>query len=490
MDNASAPAQARWRTHFRFALPAIAFAAMVYFPITRSYFYLDDFMNLYHIVNDGVLQYLVRENGGHILLSRNTLFYLTFQIAGPTPELFFWSALVTHLLNVWLLFLLITRLTGRPGLASFGAAFWGISPLNEGTLGWYSVYGHAVVGTALLIVLVQASGCVVAQQPPSRRMRCFWYLLALVAATSFGTGIGIAMALPFVLWLLLYPIERRPPLLSLVAVVPAVYFLLTRLYEHTSSAAAPARSIVSGVFSSLPAVWSLFTRLTSFGIAEWATGFVFPTPAPLPGWTLALLVATLTLLFAVALSPATVRRRLAAGTLIVVAAYGTISMGRGALMAIAPDELIQRLTRYHYTAAIGLTMLLCLILAQLGRRIGAVVGCAMLVAWYAIAIVSYARSDFVIERHQLERDQTREVLDAIRAAIEAQPPGATVRIQNAPFPPFPLSAYVPGWAAAFTMFYADNIVDGRRVEFVEPAQHILVGHRHGRRIGRVLSSPP
>lgn len=488
--NASAPAQADRRTLLGLALPAIAFAAIVYFPVTQSYFYLDDFLNLYHIVNDDVLQYLVRENGGHILLFRNTLFYLTFQIAGPTPELFYWSALITHLLNVLLLFLLVARLTGRLGLASFGAAFWGISPLNEGSLGWYSVYGHAVVGTAMLIVLVQASRCMVEQRPPSARMRGFWYVLALMAATSFGTGVGIAMVLPFVLWLLLYPIVRRPPLLSLVAVVPGVYFGLTRLYEYTSNAEAPARSIVGGVFSSLPAVWSLFTRVSGFGIAEWATGFILPTPAPPQGWTIALIVATLVVVVTAVLSPAAVRRQLAAGALIVVAAYGTISMGRGTLMETAGDELIQRLARYHYAAPIGLTMILCVVLARLGRPIGPRLGYTALLLWYGVAAVSYARSDFVIEEHQLERDQTREVLDGIRAAIEAQPPGATVRLKNASFPPFPLSSFVPGWAAAFTIFHADNIVDGRRVEFVEYAKYIVAKHRHGRRIGRVLVSPP
>lgn len=471
------------------ALPAVVFAAIVYFPVTRGYFYLDDFLNLYHIVNDGLLQYLVRENGGHILLTRNTLFYLTFLIAGPTPELFYWSAFLTHLVNVALLFLVVVRLTGRPGLASFGAAFWGISPLNEGALGWYSVYGHAVVGTATLIILAQASRCVIERRPPTARMRRGWYVLALMAATSFGTGVGIAMALPFVLWLLLYPIERRPPLLSLVVVVPALYFGLTRLFEYTSDSEAPARSIVGGMLSSLPAVWNMFTRVSGFGIAEWATGFVLPTPGPPQGWTAALLVATLTLLGAALLSPAAVRRQLAAGAFIVVAAYGTIAMGRGALMEIAPDALIQALTRYHYTAPIGLTIMLCLVLAQLGRRIDRRIGLTALAAWYAVAAVSYAQSSFVIEEHQLERDQTREVLTAIRAAIDAQPPGATVRLKNATFAPFPLKSFVPGWAAAFTIFYPDNVVDGRRVEFVEYTKYIIASHQHGRRIGRVLVAP-
>lgn len=473
-----------------FALPALVFSAVVYFPVTQNYFYLDDFLNLYHIVNDSLVQYVVRENGGHILLTRNSLFYLTFLLAGPHPELFYWSAFVTHLLNVFLLYLVIARLTGRQGLASFGAAFWGISPLNEGALGWYSVYGHAVVGTAVLIILAQATRCVTTRQAPSRRVRRVWYMLALAAATSFGTGVGIAMVLPFVLFLLLYPIERRPPLLSLVVAVPAVYIGLTRLYEYTSGTEAPARSIVSGVFSSLPAVLTMFARVTGFGLARGLTGFVLPTPEPPTGWYVTLVLVSAVAVVAALLSSPPVRRQLAACALLVAGAYGIISVGRGALMEIAPDALIQALTRYHYVAPIALMVMLCLVLAQLGRRLDRRVGFVALVAWYVVAGVSYARSDFVIEQHQLERDQTREILASIRSAIDAQPPNSTVRIKNAPFPPFPLQSFVPGWAAAFTIFYPDNVVDGRRIEFVESARYIIAAHQHGRRIGRVLVPPP
>src|SRR5262245_10757498 len=234
-------------------VPPLVFAAVVYFPITRHYFYLDDFLNLYHIVNDPVLQYLVRENGGHVLLTRNALFYLTFLAVGPAPELFYWSAFLTHLVNVALLFLVIRRLTDRAGLASFGAALWGSSPLHEGTLGWYSVFGHALVGTTLLIVLAQAARLARCGRPPSRRTRILWIALTLVGATSFGTGVALGMALPFALYLLLPPSAgRRPPLLSLLVLVPLVYVGLTRWHESLSGARAPVRAIVSNLLTSLP----------------------------------------------------------------------------------------------------------------------------------------------------------------------------------------------------------------------------------------------
>lgn len=473
-----------------FALPALIFAGIVYFPITGNYFYLDDFLNLYHIVNDEVGGYLVRENGGHLLFTRNSLFYLTFQLAGPTPEAFYWSAYLTHLVNVLLLFVVIARLTGYLGLASFGAAFWGISPLNEGALGWYSVYGHVVVGTALLIILAQASRCVATQQPPSLAMRCFWYVLALIAATSFGTGVGIAMALPFVLWLLLYPLTRRPPLLALLVLIPAVYVGFTYLFEQFWNSEAPARAIVQDGLIVPAAVWKMFRRVTGFGITEWATGFVLPAPRLPIMWNAATLTMLATLIVCAEHSSARVRRQLAGCALIVVAAYGIIAIGRGALIAEGGRSLIEQLTRYHYAAPIALTVLLCLVLAQLAPWIDRRIRLAALIVWYAVAGVSYARSSFEINQHQLEREQTTAVLADIRAAIDAVPVGGTVTIKNSVFPPFPLRPFVPGIAAAFTMFYESNVVDGRRVEFVDFARHLVAAHKNGKRIGRVLVAPP
>src|SRR5262245_19190971 len=173
-------------------LPAIAMAALTYYPITRNFFFADDFLNLFNIRNDPALTYLVTPNGGHMLLTRNAVFYLTFQLFGASPEGYYWTSFLTHLLNVGLLYRLERLATGDAPLASFGAALWGTSPLNEGTLGWYAVLGQVLVATALLVILGQVHRLSAAHRPPSRAMRCGWYVLALIAATSFGTGIAVA----------------------------------------------------------------------------------------------------------------------------------------------------------------------------------------------------------------------------------------------------------------------------------------------------------
>jgi hypothetical protein len=44
----------------------------------------------------------------------------------------------------------------------------------------------------------------------------------------------------------------------------------------------------------------------------------------------------------------------------------------------------------------------------------------------------------------------------------------------------------PGWAAAFTVFFPSNVVEGRRVFFVEPDSDIRAAVRDGRRTGTLI----
>src|SRR5262249_57351468 len=131
------------------ALLAVALAAWVYYPITRIYFFADDFILLASIASDRVMPFLLRPFGGHNCLGRNLVFLATYHLFGLRADLYYWSVLLTHLLNVALLFGLLRALTASVLLACFGAALWGMSPLQAGTLGWYSVYGQVLAVAAL-----------------------------------------------------------------------------------------------------------------------------------------------------------------------------------------------------------------------------------------------------------------------------------------------------------------------------------------------------
>src|SRR5215475_3999882 len=116
------------------ALLPVLLTAWVYHPVTRTYFYADDFVCFLSILNDGFLRFVLRPFGGHNLLVRNLAFYGSYQLFGVQPEPYFWIVLLTHLLNVWLLFRVLENVTGSLALACFGATLWGTSPAQVGTL--------------------------------------------------------------------------------------------------------------------------------------------------------------------------------------------------------------------------------------------------------------------------------------------------------------------------------------------------------------------
>ena len=101
------------RTRFggALALIPVGLTAYIHYMITRGCFRADDFLNLYQINNYSLPQYLIIPNAGHLLLARNLVFYVSWLFFGTHAWPYLWSAFLTHLLNVWLLFLVIDLFT-------------------------------------------------------------------------------------------------------------------------------------------------------------------------------------------------------------------------------------------------------------------------------------------------------------------------------------------------------------------------------------------
>ena len=486
-------ANAHGRTRWLWALAPLVFTAVVYYPVVHGNFYADDFLNLYQIANDRFLQYWVTPNGGHVHLVRNPIFYLTDQLAGTHPAPYYWCAFLTHLVNVWLLFRLIQLLTQSVRLACFGAALWGISPFNEGTLGFYSVYGHALVGTVLLVILLQASAVAAAAREPSRRTLWVWYALALIAANCFGTGLGVALALPFALYLLLppprgFPARRLPPLLSLVVVLPALYAFVLWAYR-TMLGSADFFQPYPGLMSAAVPIY--LSHLIALGFTRLVLGAYSPSWMTLGVWYGGLACFALALAVVLRRADGSVRRQIAACTLLLLAAYGMVALGRTFLFTRWPMSVFVQLSRYHYVGQLLLTIMLCILLNQIAPAVAGRVRTLALVGWYGVALFVYARFGTPIDIHLKAEQDTQAVLASIREAIEAQPPGQPVYIANRFFAPLPVPPPMfPGWAGAFTIFYPDNTVDGRRVYFVESSPVTRAAAARGRRTRTLVVPPP
>jgi hypothetical protein len=102
----------------------------------------------------------------------------------------------------------------------------------------------------------------------------------------------------------------------------------------------------------------------------------------------------------------------------------------------------------------------------------------------------------VIDNHDGARRETAHILEQIRLAVAEVPPNRDVYIENRPFramgPIFIHANAFPGWAGVFVIFFPDNVVDGRRVRFVEPRRRYFGVAKLGRRSATLLvpSVPP
>ena len=133
--------RAIWRAWW-IAIP-VALSTAVSLPITLNYFFGDDLLTLYQVLNQPLGETLLAPYGGHELIVRNALLAALYGLFGANAGVYYWMAVLTHVANVALLAVLIRTLTASERLACFGAVLWGTAPVTEGTIGWYAVYGHA-----------------------------------------------------------------------------------------------------------------------------------------------------------------------------------------------------------------------------------------------------------------------------------------------------------------------------------------------------------
>lgn len=461
------------------ALP-LALSALVFWSVTRNYFFGDDLLAIYDMIHKPLLGFLFEPYGGHVMATRNVVFLLLYHLFGLNPPVYFLVGLLTHLLNVGLLFLIIRDLTSTR-LACFGAALWGAAAIHGGALGWYQAYGVVMAAAAQLwiihrLVRIRRSNRL------SRLEVLSWGLLLFGASTSFGTGIAITVTMPGIAWLLLPPTatRRRATLgLALTAVcVAAGYFALQQLAHYLfaefgvnmlrvawknwqSSLWAARLLMMHGLTVLLLGPLAHYASVASWG--EYAL-----TAATVAGVSAGFAVASVD-----------VRRMMLACLLAFGVSYSIIGAGRGVfLSSLGPKMLGQ--PHYHYTATLPLAILAALLLAELARRWrpSAAVASAMLALWYATFTAVQLTAGPAIEHHHREKQLADRDLAQIKALVLSRPPGSDVYIRNRLFygvGPFVIKnpQNFPGIAGLFAVYYPNQMLEGRRVFFVEANSMVL-----------------
>jgi hypothetical protein len=485
---------------------AVVATAVVYRPLPRVYFFADDFVCMLNILNRGVVRFVLEPFGGHLLFVRNTIFWVSYVFFGFDPRPYYWMAYLTHLVNVWLFFRVTRRLTDSAVLACLGAAMWGTSPLCLGTLGWYSVYGQVLVGTITLFLLDRLTARAEHPAPLPGPVALGWYLLLLAGVSCFGTGIGVALVFPVVLFLLLPATLRQwrvsLAFLSLLVVVPVMYFGFWRLYglyfPIPMSEAIQRQLTLSRYWPIL----DMTRHLIAYAITGVVQGLYFQSNA-YPGQASQIVTTSFLAVLLVVLvgGENPTRRRLLALASLCLGVYALVAMGRSnvyLLFNLEPAESARQ-ARYHYVGIIPLAMAVAVMVGQLARwtRLRSVLPAVALVLWFAMMGDVFARRGLHVEQRAPIRTWVSTAQALLAQRIEAEPPGADVVFENSPPPPYVMGpmlghAEFPGMAGIFVLTYPTNVVRGRRVEFVERVPGVLEASKDpasNRRLAGLLVAP-
>lgn len=508
------------------ALP-LALTLAVVWPVHDNQFRLDDILLLYTLANYGVMDLLLTPHGGHSLLTSSLAYVGLDAVFGPNSRYWFPFMIATHLVNVALLFRIIRAYTGRIGLAAVCACLWGAAPVHHEALGWFTVYGHVLVTTCVLWVLLD-----VARMTEARSLEwpllLRWTLLFLVAATSFGTGLALAMTSGLAM-IVLFPRgqnRRRAAraLLPLIAVVPMLYLGQQLLY-----AAVSARPVLAGVREALTItrgvnltpskaveVTLCVRDLFAYGTASMTFGplLAFKRPAsfvgPLTGSAMrdvmpsirgAGVVMLVVFIVAVALAPPERRRALAGiamlagAAYVIVALWWMVTLRSSTQMLLAVPIGCAPVPRYHYAATSFIAILIGLSIDQILQRWP---GCARVVIGLLALLIVVAVPLYVSAYRALDRLIAASGYDPVVAyldrVIRQTPAGGVAYLENRAFRAL-LSTYkdvmLPGWAAIFAISHPANSLDGRGVQFCEHDAALLrtLRSERGTRMSELLVAP-
>jgi hypothetical protein len=479
----------------------VVLSAWRYYPITQNYFFGDDLYNLYEIVNRSLPEYLFKPYGMHLLAARNLVYYLCFTFFGTNAEPYFWWVLLTHLVNVYLVFAILRTLSG-PRMACVGAAFWGMSPIDEGALGWFSVYGQVQATTMILFVLYRmlrvANGAA-----PLWREPVAWAALLLIASVSFGSGIGAAMAFPVVAYIVLQrsPIRRRAlwAFGAVAASLPLLYvgsFWLAKYYDVPRTSEI---GIALGGLLALSRVLGLTAHMVAYGVTSLLLSpFQYPMEYSGTHFIVVPILALLVIVAGVAMAPAQRRRALLAAVVLGCACYGIIAVGRVGFFFFFGTKLVAA-ARYHYAAPLFFWIAILVAIATLAERWPLTEGWrnAAVAAALAILAIATAWRAPAIDHHPRERMLAMRAVARIRKQIDAGPPGNDVEVKNERFNgvgPMMLQRpdLFPGLAAIFAIYFPQQVVDGKRVLFVVDDEETLAAARQGRKTSQfvVRGQPP
>lgn len=473
-------------------------------------FLYDDFVHMYTVSNLPLIEAITVPMGGHLLHTFTTVIWAVKSLFGMNPFAFLLIGLLVHLAAVYLLFQILSVLTGRAVLAAFGATLWGINPFAAGALGWISVHGQVLATAAVLWVLLDIARCSQSAGVLRNRILARHVILLLMAVTSFGVGLTSAVVLPLLI-LLWNPVpgERRRLLAvyGAVALTVVVFYLLTmKLQGHPSDNLDDKVNLVKQGLGNIPMISAAFADLMAIGSSALVLGpllvgklsVVSKEALPMVAAMFALFFSLPLLVWGIWVAGSGERRRMLALLLLPCAAYGLIAVARvGGFLTLHAEA-----PRYHYFSPAILVIVYGLLVSQLLDRLPARTsrdGYLPYFIWLILVIVPFAMGTSPVNskesRLKRQEEQLARSTRVLEKALDESPGEGDIFIRNRPFSVF-VWGYTPesfpGLAGLFVIRYPSNTVDGRRVYFLEESEELVEMARaqRGSRISELLVYKP
>lgn len=462
-------------------------------PALRSGFMHDDFLHFYMSYSLPFGKFLFRPFAGHIMAVHNFVYWGLLRLFRLDATRFFGLVVLTHAANAVLFYVLLRRLTGRPVLAAFLGALWGIAPVHINTLAWFACYGQVQAVFFLLVALVGVAGHAARREAPSVPTVAGWTLLLLLAAASFGLGVALALVFPFAAALLL-PAESRPRqtcvrLLPLPVLTVVAYVLLHRqvivIQARHSAPLAHLMDLLQGTTTA-------FVKLVAYGSATIFAGplltinGVYQVNSPLGPMTpddavryafLVFVPFVLVLGASLWKAPRTFVGQVAGVLLLAAAAYGIVAYARGTMLVSI--TFITAQARYHYGQTIMLATAAGLALSRIRWRFletgtrGPLVAAGLL----GTAVVPSGKlAEHMTDGFERGTEDVVEVTEAeLHEMAAMRPEGSVVLVDNTRFTALELLYRLgvehwlfPDMAGYFVITRGpEGTVDGRKFLFVE-----------------------
>lgn len=485
--------------HLYLAL-SLALSFVAYFPVTRIYFISDDFVDMVNIENRGWLHFLVAPFGGHMIFTRNVEVIVMYALFGVRhPEAYGWLALLTHLLNVWLLFGIVRKATGSPALAALGGTLWGTCQVISDSIGWFSVYGQVLCTTFLLLLTDRVVARQVERGAVDGRTALKWGSLVLLAATCFGGGIALAVAFPVLVLILFDRKQLDRGALAIVLATPVVVILLYYgwhvVYDLYEPLPLDERLVQSRVLRAPGPALQMFGYLLAVSTTSLLRGYAFTAFGyPTVEWWIVISYWSV-LWSAFVISGAEGRRRLIALALMGFAIYGAIALGRAGVYRFFGVKMLEaaRTLRYHYAGSFPVALVFVLGLGELCRGRPRWLPEAALGLWVLGNGYFYSRNDWTLNTHDDCRAYVGNAIREIDARLDAAPEG-DVYLPNEELPRYctVFMGYdaIPGSAAIYLLFHPEESLRGRYPRFVEPERHAgKFDNPRNHRLSRLIVPP-